>query len=140
MLTEKPNKPSKEDKERIFKLWDETIEFKNYKQEDETLKWLFEKFKKNTNLDEIIVKITCLDTFYSTNLTMNAKVPDIAEKIIGLNFDERVEKGRLDLVDDLAKLTKNKTYSFASKYCAWHNCMYMGKTILSFMIVLFAKS
>ena len=127
MLTEKPNKPSKKDKERVFKLWDETIEFKNYKQEDETLKWLFKKFKKNTNLDEIIVKITCLDTFYSTNLTMNAKVPDIAEKIIGLNFDERVEKGRLDLVDDLAKLTKNKTYSFASKYCAWHNWYVYGK-------------
>lgn len=112
--------------QEIFALWDKTSEFKNYKQEDETLKWLFRKFSKNTNLNEIILKITCLDTFYSTNLTMSAKIPDIAEQILHVNFDERVKNGDLSLVSKIAqhKTKDGKTrecLSFASKYCVWHN-------------------
>ena len=98
-----------------------TREFENYAVEDKVLKWLFETYPKNTNLNEIILKITCLDSFYSTNLTMSAKIHGIAEKILRLNFDKRVQGGDLSLVDELANSATTKIYSFASKYCSWHN-------------------
>ena len=115
------NKPSKDEIKRVFKLWDETREFENYGVEDKALRWLFKTYPKNTDLNQIILKIACLDSFYSTNLTMNAKIHEIAEKILRLKFDERVQRGDLSLVDELANSAKTKIYSFASKYCSWHN-------------------
>ncbi len=115
------NKPSKDEIKRVFKLWNETREFKNYSVEDEVLQRLFRACPKNENLHKIIVKITCLDTFYSTNATKYVKIHEIAEKILRLNFDERVRDWDELLVEELAKFKNANFRSFASKYCAWHN-------------------
>jgi hypothetical protein len=52
----------------------------------------------------------------------------VAKHIASLNIDSRLEKGDLDLVDDIALIDygngkTRKEFSFASKYCSHHKPM-----------------
>lgn len=121
------NKPSKNKMDRITALWEQESSFEYYKQQANALKWLFETYPNNTNLNEIIIKVACLDRLYSTNITKSYKIPQVAQHILNLNFDDRVQKGDITLIDDIANLGRSgeqggaKILSFASKYCVWHN-------------------
>lgn len=121
----KIDEPSKEAMQSIFKLWEKEAKFKNYAYEEKALEWLFKEYPNNTDLNAIIIKATCLNTFYGTNLTKNYKIHEIAQEILKIDFDKRVKSGDISLVDELGqlgtKLGKVKIYSFASKYCVWHN-------------------
>ncbi len=122
------NKPSKDDMKRIDDIWETKREVRHYALETKALDLIFNQYRDNTNLLEIIIKIGCLDNFYSTNATKNIKIPDIAEKIISIkDFDLRIQKWDTDLVRELAIFGKGdkeiKLYSFATKYCTLHNCM-----------------
>lgn len=122
------NKPSKDDMKRIDDIWETKREVRHYTLETKALDLIFNQYKNNTNLLEIIIKIGCLDNFYSTNATKNIKIPDIAEKILNIkDFDLRIQKWDTDLVRELAIFGKGdkeiKLYSFATKYCTLHNCM-----------------
>lgn len=122
------NKPSKDDMKRIDDIWETKGEVRHYALETKALDLIFNQYRNNTNLLEIIIKIGCLDNFYSTNATKNIKIPDIAEKILNIkDFDLRIQKWDMDLVRELAIFGKGdkeiKLYSFASKYCTLHNCM-----------------
>lgn len=119
------NKPSKDDMKRIDDIWETRHEVRHYALETKALDLIFNQYNNNTNLLEIIIKIGCLDNFYSTNATKNIKIPDIAEKILNIkNFDLRIQKWDMDLVRELAIFGKNdkeiKLYSFATKYCTLH--------------------
>lgn len=116
------NKPSKDDMKRINDIWETKGEVRHYALETKALDLIFNQYRNNTNLLEIIIKIGCLDNFYSTNATKNIKIPDIAEKILNIkDFDLRIQKWDMDLVRELAIFGKGdkeiKLYSFASKYC-----------------------
>ena len=116
------NTPSQEDMKRVFALWDKQSALANYDIESKALELLFTQYPHNTNLSEVALKVACLDSFYSTNATMYAKVPDIAQKIISIkDFDKRVQRWDEKLVKELADFDKAKLYSFASKYCTLHN-------------------
>ena len=131
------NKPSKIEMDRISALWAKEAKFKNYEYEEKALEWLFKIYPANTKLNAIIIKITCLDSFYGTNLTKSYKIHEVAQEILKLDFDSRVQKGDISLVDDLATFGidkgRPKILSFASKYCVWHNYGVYGKD--SFVIL-----
>lgn len=131
------NKPSKIEMDRISALWAKEAKFENYEYEEKALEWLFKIYPANTELNAIIIKITCLDSFYGTNLTKSYKIHEVAQEILKLDFDSRVQKGDISLVDDLATFGadkgKPKILSFASKYCVWHNNGVYGKD--SFVIL-----
>lgn len=127
------NKPSKDEMDRISALWEKEPSYMHYKYEVSALEWLFKSYPANTNLNEIIIKVACLDRLYSTNITKSYKIPQVAQHIQKLNFDDRVQKGDITLVDDIASLGRTQIeeqggkqiLSFASKYCVWHNdCIY----------------
>lgn len=129
----KPSKPSKNEMDRISALWEKEPSFMHYKYEVSALEWLFKSYPANTNLNEIIIKVACLDRLYSTNITKSYKIPQVAQHLQKLNFDDRVQKGDITLVDDIASLGRTQIgeqggkqiLSFASKYCVWHNdCIY----------------
>lgn len=121
--------------DRISALWEQEPSFGNYKYEASALEWLFKSYPTNKNLNEIIIKVACLDRLYSTNITKNYKIPQVAQHIKKLNFDDRVQKGDITLVDDIASLGKvqiegqggKQILSFASKYCVWHSSVVYGK-------------
>lgn len=74
----------------------------------------------NVTIEDILLKVSTLNDFYSTNIF---SVFPVAEHILSLNIDERLKKGDPDLVDDIKGVNGRNHYSFATKYCSHHNPM-----------------
>ncbi|RAX54641.1 hypothetical protein CCY99_02440 [Helicobacter sp. 16-1353] len=118
--------PSKDKVEYYLKEW---LKKANYVAQENALNKLFwDTFPKNDNLDEILIKVSCLNDFYSTNIRW---VFDVARHIKKLNVDERLKDNDMSLVQSIARVEvsgkndKNDKkiinfYSFASKYCSHH--------------------
>lgn len=84
--------------------------------------------RENKDFNTVIQKVRLIDYLYSSNLRMSganvfAEVANIILKFS--DFDERVEKGCLYLISDIAKEIKETTgtnhFSFVTKYCCNHN-------------------
>ena len=120
MSIPKPNKKIIND---YLIKWDNLDD--HYIWQESSLDKLFHKdYKKNTDLNEILIKCSCLNDFYSTNIFL---IYPVAKNIFDLNIDKRLKNGDASLVNDIAHVTingKEKTfYSFASKYCSHHNAI-----------------
>ena len=112
--------PCKEEVEKWLKHWDS---LPDYTEQEKALdKLFFGEFKTNDNLQNILIKCSTLNDFYSTNIF---KVYNVAVHILSLNIDERLNNNDPTLVNNIANLTINGKekcfYSFASKYCSHHN-------------------
>lgn len=93
------------------------------------LKTLLNRFPENKKIDEIKLKIESINSLYSTNIygTLN-----VAKHIQGLNIDDALINGDISIIPKIAtghgiaslKSEAGKEinfYSFATKYCSWHN-------------------
>ena len=113
--------PNKQIIEEYLTKWD-NLEDHYIWQESSLDKLFHEDYKYNTDLNEILIKCSCLNDFYSTNIFL---IYPVAKNIYDLNIDKRLESGDPSLVNDIAHVNisgKDKTfYSFASKYCSHHN-------------------
>lgn len=96
--------------------------------DEEMLHNFLKKHKDNKDFKTVIQKVRLIDCLYSTNLIMSGSgiFADIANTILEISdFDERVEKGCLDLVYEIVKNIKDITgknyFSFVTKYCCNHN-------------------
>ncbi len=112
--------PSKEQAEYYLAKWDE---LENYHLQENALDKLFFKLcPKNTDITDILLKVSTLNDFYSTNIF---SVYPVAKRIRSLDIDARLKAGDVTLVNDIKQITINGTewsfYSFASKYCSHHN-------------------
>lgn len=113
-------KPSKQQVEKYLKRWDS---LENYVFQERSLKKLFTKtYPKNTDLDDVLIKVCALNDFYSTNIFSPFTV---AKHIINLKIDSKLFKKDLKLVNEIAyiKVSKGRKinfYSFATKYCSHH--------------------
>lgn len=94
---------------------------------DQAITNLFNAFPNNIKLEDILLKISVLNDLYSTNILGTFAM---AKHIQQLNIDDALEKGDPYIVNKIAighniRLSKtNKElnfYSFATKYCNWHN-------------------
>lgn len=113
-------KPSKKEVEKYLKLWDS---LENYVLQENSLNKLFYKtYPKNTDIDDILIKASSLNDFYSTNIF---SIFNVAKHIKELNIDERLANKDETLVNELAKVKINDKeknfYSFATKYCSHHD-------------------
>jgi len=99
---------------------------RKYTIQESALNKLFLKtYPQNTDLDDVLIKATALNAFYSTNIY---NITPVAELIVGLNIDKRLGSGDITLVDEIA-FTKLESgmpnrYSFATKYCSHHQPIY----------------
>lgn len=114
-------RPNKEIIKEYLVKWDNLED--HYIWQESSLDKLFHKdYKYNTDLNEILIKCSCLNDFYSTNIFL---IYPVAKNIFDLKIDKRLEQGDPSLVNDIARVNisgKEKTfYSFASKYCSHHN-------------------
>lgn len=94
----------------------------SYREQECALNRLFfELAPENKDIADILLKVTALNQFYSTNIF---SVYPVAEHIKALDIDMRLKAGDESLVDDIRIVELNgKTknfYSFASKYCSHH--------------------
>lgn len=99
--------------------WDD---LENYHLQEIALNRLFfELSPKNKDISDILLKVSVLNDFYSTNIL---KVFPVAKHIQSLQIDDRLKHGDVTLVDDIKRVvisgkTKN-FYSFTTKYCSHH--------------------
>jgi hypothetical protein len=113
--------PSKDEVEKYLVKWRQLEKYFN--QELALNKLFFDLCPKNDNIEDILLKCSTLNDFYSTNIfDINA----VANHILSLKIDERLEMEDLSLVEDIAKVNvgdppkEHNFYSFATKYCSHH--------------------
>lgn len=111
--------PSIELVETYLKKWNE---LEDYFAQETAVNRVFRDYASNSELENILIKCSVLNDFYSTNIF---KIYPVAKHILALNIDERLRSGDPTLVNEIAKNViggKDKNfYSFASKYCSHHN-------------------
>lgn len=113
-------RPSVTEVARYLKQWS-TLE--NYHLQENALdKLFFTLCPKNNDISDILVKVSALNEFYSTNIF---SVYQVAKHILSVNIDERLKLGDITLISDIQYVTINgegrNFYSFATKYCSHHN-------------------
>lgn len=111
--------PSVKDAEWFINYWNELPSYFN--QEKALDKLFMDICKRNDNIEDVLIKCSSLNDFYSTNIF---DIHTVAQHILSLHIDDRLEKGDLSLVDDIAHIEANGKdhffYSFATKYCSHH--------------------
>lgn len=113
-----PN-PNKIEVKKYLDKWDS---LENYVLQENALNKLFiEVYPNNTDINDILIKCSSLNDFYSTNIF---SIFPVAKHILELNIDERLKNKDTSLVNDIAKLNINGKekcfFSFATKYCSHH--------------------
>lgn len=89
---------------------------------DQAIMQLIQKFPENLNLSHILPKVCVINSIYGANILATYKM---AKHIERLNIDKMLKSGDTGVVDMIAVLevVPGKTrcfYSFATKYCNWH--------------------
>ena len=120
-------KPSQAELKKIIDKYNNSGVYEHYREEDKALELTFrDKISTNDNITNILIKVSLLNDFYSTNIF---KTLPVAKHILDLDIDTRLNKGDLELVNDIAKIDmpdnsgntiKKYFYSFATKYCCTH--------------------
>ena len=113
-------KPTAEEVEKYLQQWDS---LENYVLQESALEKLFLKtYPKNNDINDILIKASSLNDFYSTNIF---SIFSVAKHIYSLNIDDRLINNDETLVVDIANVEvngkKKNFYSFATKYCSHHN-------------------
>ena len=114
-------RPSCEEVDKYLHKWNTNAELF---QPEIVLKKLFtETCPRNNSINDIILKIAALNTVYNTYIY---SVYPVARHILSLDIDNRLAKGDETLVDELMQVLytngkKINHYSFATKYCSFHN-------------------
>jgi hypothetical protein len=89
---------------------------------EDAISKLIKCFPQNTSQEEVLLKVTVINDLYGTAIFATSNV---ADHIVLQNIDELLQKGDSIVVDRIAKVQLAKkirnNYSFASKYCSWHN-------------------
>jgi hypothetical protein len=86
-------------------------------------KLFFDLCPENKVIQDVLIKCSTLNGFYSTNIY---DIYSVAQHILKLNIDERLRGGDLSLVDMIARVKvgnppkERRFYSFATKYCSHH--------------------
>ena len=96
----------------------------NYVNQEIALNKLFKiLLPKNDKFEDVLLKVTVLNKFYSTKIldtySLSTKIVEIKK------LDDRLKKGDMSLIDEISVIPiggqKRSFYSFASKYCNHHN-------------------
>lgn len=113
-MKKKPPQPTNE-LAKYYSKWEE-----KYDIQEKALNEIFNKtHPNNKKLKDIIVKVTLLNDFYSTSIFDTFSIAKGISKIRDL--DKRLKKGDLSLINDICECVDRKNYSFATKYCSFHN-------------------
>lgn len=113
-------------KAKVDNYLDQWQKLDNYRNQEHALDKLFIQLcPKNDNIEDVLIKCSALNDFYSTNIF---DIHSVAQHILALNIDKRLAAGDYSLIDDIAnvevgengKRTPKRFYSFATKYCSHH--------------------
>jgi hypothetical protein len=95
---------------------------KRYREADIAIKKLIQAFPSHSDLSEVLLKVTTINKLYSTNIMAPF---DVAKHIISQNVSAEIQEGDFSAVEKIRFVTfagvRKNFYSFATKYCSWHN-------------------
>lgn len=112
-------RPCKKEVIKYLENWDN---LENYVLQENSLDKLFiQTFPNNILIEDILIKASTLNDFYSTNIF---SIFAVSKHIQDLNIDERLKNNDETLVNDIARVeikgVMKNFYSFATKYCSHH--------------------
>lgn len=129
--SDKPRHASKKDylpitAEDIERVHQQALSSTNYGANFDLIHNVLTRFPQNTDYDLVAMKISLIDLTNSTNIGRHINkisLSEIAKLILSIDgFDLRLSQGDPSLVGQLAKSNgKVNLFSFASKYCTYHN-------------------
>ena len=104
----------------------------NYGPENELITRCLQKFPQNTDPDVVAMKIGLIDITNSTHLSQHKSLISMVELcdiIVGIpDIDARIRAGDPEVVNEIARSNgKINLFSFASKYCCYHNHNLYGR-------------
>ncbi|MCI5857816.1 MAG: hypothetical protein MR016_10720 [Agathobacter sp.] len=104
----------------------------NYGPENELITRCLQRFPYNTDPDIVAMKIGLIDITNSTHLSQHKSkisMVELADIISSIpNIDERIAIGDPEVVNEIARSNgKINLFSFASKYCCYHNRNLYGR-------------
>lgn len=104
----------------------------NYGKEGLIIHDVLNAFPLHNDLNTIAMKIVVIDVTNSTHLSQyksRLSLYDLAKVILEIpNFDDRLAKGDPELVNIIARnIGAVNMFSFASKYCTYHNVEVYGR-------------
>ncbi|WP_051935868.1 hypothetical protein [Salegentibacter sp. Hel_I_6] len=111
----------------VDKYIDQFNNDERYYPADQAIINLFDAFPDNKKLEDILLKLSVINDLYSTNILGTFKM---AKHIQQCDIDKGLKTGDPDIVHQIAtghdiRTKKNNKeinfYSFATKYCNWHN-------------------
>lgn len=116
-------KPTAQSVKAFLEKWQDSDEVKKYDAQEQALQKLFKQYPNNQNLSDVLLKVSTLNDFYSTNIFQTYSV---AKNIVALeNVDKKLKEGDISLVNDIRHSIINGKefdfYSFVTKYCSQHN-------------------
>ena len=113
--------PSVDEVEKYLEIWKTKPKYEKYRQQEKSVVMLFKQYPENTKIEEVLVKVSVLNKFYSTG------IPDIlelsvAQNIVDLKIDNNLANADLDIIEKIARVNEKskRYYSFATKYCFHH--------------------
>ena len=110
--------PNDAEVQKYLDVWDQLDDYVN---QEVALTMLFDKFPNNNDFGEVLIKCTVLNNFYSAGVR-TIDLLKMVDHIVSCDIDERLEKGDWSVVEQISSCKGTwKYYSFASKYCNWHN-------------------
>lgn len=97
--------------------------FEHYVNQGKALDKLLKLLPENKELSDILLKVSAINDFYSTNIFA---IHTVAQHILNIkDIDQRLKAGDMTLINEIARVTIQKKekyfYSFATKYCSNHN-------------------
>ncbi len=94
----------------------------NYQVVEEAIRQLISKFPHNTEISQVLLKVVLVNNLYGAGIPQK-HVETVARHIAGLHIDAALAEGKTAIVDSIITCggLKEKYFSFASKFCSWHN-------------------
>ena len=104
----------------------------NYGPENDLITRCLKKFPQNTDPDVVAMKIGLIDITNSTHLSQHKSLISMVELcdiIVDIpDIDARIRAGDPEVVNEIARSNgKINLFSFASKYCCYHNHNLYGR-------------
>ena len=104
----------------------------NYGPENELISRCLHKFPGNTDPDVVAMKVGLIDITNSTHLSQHKSkisMVELANIIAAIpDIDDRIATGDPEVVNEIARSNgKINLFSFASKYCCYHNRNLYGR-------------
>ena len=118
--------------ENLDKVHELVLQDPKYGSENNVITESLKMYPKNDNIALVAMKVALIDITNSTHISQHKQkvsLADLAQVIVSIpNIDERIKNGDPTVVNDIARTNGEiNLFSFASKYCCYHNHNLYGK-------------